>query len=193
VVGLALAIVLLGTLTAACGGSGGARPSRSSAGAGTSTAVPQPIAKHPPLPAGASPSSSARLLCSSGLQHVLRSALGETPLRAPQAAWANHLYTCTYTYAGARLVLSVQEESSWPETLGYFRSLGSRLGHARTLGGLGEGAFVTDNGSVVVRKDWRILLVDISGLPRRWAHPPASRRTLALTVTDAILACWRGY
>lgn len=187
---VALCFVLLGA--AGCGGSGSGTAHGTGAG-GTETAVPQPVSNHKPDPAGPEPSSSARLICSSELQTELHDALGETPLHPPTATWADHLYTCTYDYSSGRLVLSVKEESSWPETLGYYHSLGKSLGVRKTLGGLGEGAYVTSDGSVVVRKDWRILLVNIAGLPAEWAKPPTSRANIALTVTDAILACWRGY
>ena len=57
---------------------------------------------------------------------------------------------------------------------------------------LGQGAFQTDNGSTVVRKDWKILTVDISGLPAQFGKPPTSRGDVAVTVADLILACWAG-
>ena len=56
--------------------------------------------------------------------------------------------------------LSVKELSSWAQTKAYFRSLGTQMGQVRTLKGLGQGAFQTTNGSMVVRKDWKVLLVD---------------------------------
>jgi hypothetical protein len=66
------------------------------------------------------------------------------------------------------------------------------LGKARTLANLGQGAFQTTDGSVVVRKDWKVLLVNISGLPAQFAVPPTSPANVAVTVADVILGCWDG-
>jgi len=45
---------------------------------------------------------------------------------------------------------------------------------------------------VVVRKDWKILLVDISGLHGMVGSPPSSRDTVALDAAAVILDCWSG-
>ena len=59
----------------------------------------------------------------------------------------------------------MKELSSWPQTFSYFATLARKQGRSDTLANLGQGAFQTANGSTVVRKDWKILTVDISGLP----------------------------
>ena len=74
----------------------------------------------------------------------------------------------------------------------YFHSIGHQLGVSRTLANLGQGAFQVTNGSVVVRKDWKVLLVDVTGLPAQFGVPPTSSRAVAVTVADVILACWAG-
>jgi hypothetical protein len=48
--------------------------------------------------------------------------------------------------------------------------------------------FTTKDFSVVVRKDYKVLLIDISGLPARFGTPPASRGEVAGTILD----CWTG-
>ena len=58
--------------------------------------------------------------------------------------------------------------------------------------GLGQGAFVVGDGSVVVRKDWKILLVDISGLHGMVGSPPNPRNTVALDAAAVILDYWSG-
>jgi hypothetical protein len=42
-----------------------------------------------------------------------------------------------------------------------FHALGKRLGRTERVS-FGQGGFVTTNGSVVVTKDWKVLLVDVS-------------------------------
>ena len=88
--------------------------------------------------------------------------------------------------------MSVKELSSWAETDAYYDGLATQLGKTRTLQGLGQGAFQTTDGSVVVRKDWKVLLVDIKGLPAQFGVPPTSSADVAVTVGDVILGCWAG-
>ena len=73
--------------------------------------------------------------------------------------WNGHLYSCRYSYPNGYFTLSVKELSSWSETFAYFRRLRSELGRVSTFPRLGQGGFSTTNGSVVVRKDWKVLLV----------------------------------
>jgi hypothetical protein len=71
--------------------------------------------------------------------------------------------------------------------------LGKTLHKTSTpLRDLGQGAFQVRNGSVVVRKDWKVLLVDITGLPSEFGEPPTSSGDVAATVADVILGCWAG-
>lgn len=78
------------------------------------------------------------------------------------------------------------------ETLAYFHGLGTQLGVVKTLPNLGQGAFQTDNGSVVVRKDWKVLLVDPTRLPAHFGNPPTTSADVAVTVAVLILGCWAG-
>ncbi len=148
-----------------------------------------------PKPAGAEPSPIARQICSDEAQADMASALGETA-KVSTPTWTDHLYSCTYDYStstpSGSFTVSVKELSSWDQTYAYFDGLAARLGKARDLEGLGQGAFQTTDGSVVVRKDWKVLLVDISGLPSRFGVPPTSSSYVAVTVADVILGCWAG-
>ncbi len=45
---------------------------------------------------------------------------------------------------------------------------------------------------MVVRKDWKVLTVDIADLPPQFGVPPTNRGDVAVTVADLILACWAG-
>ncbi len=89
-------------------------------------------------------------------------------------------------------MLSIQELSSWKQTYAYFDSLGRSLGRVRPLANLGQGAFQTTDGSVVVRKDWKVLVVDNAGLPPQFGVPATSSASVAVTVADVILGCWAG-
>jgi hypothetical protein len=99
---------------------------------------------------------------------------------------------CTYEYPHASFTLSVKELSSWSQTFSYFHALGQKMGVTRKLANLGQGSFQTTDGSVVVRKDWKVLLVNVAGLPPRFGVPPTSSADIAVTVADVILGCWAG-
>jgi hypothetical protein len=144
-----------------------------------------------PQPAGRLPAEIAKMPCQHKVQGELAEVLGVKALVAPPT-WSGHLYSCRYQYPNGAMALSIKELSSWPETFAYFDALGKQLGNVGSLGNLGQGAFTTTDGSVVVRKDWKVLLVDISGLPAQFGVPPTSRGDIADTVADLILGCWAG-
>jgi hypothetical protein len=99
------------------------------------------------------------MICAREAQSELAAVLGVRTTQPVVPAWADHVYSCRYAYDKAVMVLSVKELSSKTETDGYFTSLKHRLGQAQDLG---ESAFTTKNRSLVVRKDYKVLLVDIS-------------------------------
>jgi len=131
------------------------------------------------------------MVCARGAQREIAETLG-VPASVSTPTWVEHAYSCRYRYPEGVVVLTVKELSSWPQTLAYFRALGRAQGRMATIPNLGQGAFQTGNGSTVVRKDWKILTVDISGLPAQFGKPPTSRADVAVTVADLILACWAG-
>ena len=144
-----------------------------------------------PLPAGPTPSKIATMICRYEAIQEIDSAVGEkATVSAP--TWADHLYSCRYGYPTGSMVLSVKELSSWGQTKAYFEQLAQQLGEAQTIQRLGQGAFQTTDGSMVVRKDWKVLLVDTAGLPAQFGQPPTSSGDVAVTVADEILGCWDG-
>ncbi len=172
--GAALALILV---LGSCGSSGD----------GAST----PSTTRVPLPVGATPSDISKMVCSNKTQRELADPLGVTAAVTPPT-WVADLYACTYRYPDGSFTLSIKELSSWPETLGYFDGLSRTLGETGSVKDLGQGAFTTGNGSIVVRKDWKVLLVDISGLPAQFGSPATSRGDVAFTIADVILGCWAG-
>lgn len=131
------------------------------------------------------------MVCAREAQKEIAETLG-VRASVSRPTWADHAYSCRYRYPNGEFVLTVKELSSWPETFAYFASLGRNQGRSGTVPNVGQGAFQTDNGSMVVRKDWKVLTVNISGLPAQFGRPPTSRGDVAVTVADLILACWAG-
>ena len=163
------------------------------AGCGGSPSTPAAVRPRAetPLPAGRFPSAISKMVCASKAQGEIAEVLGVSAV-VQMPTWVDHLYSCRYQYGSGAFVLSVKELSSWSQTKAYFASLGHELGDVGALGNLGQGAFTTSDGSVVVRKDWKVLLVDISPLPAQFGVPPTSRADVADTVSDVILGCWAG-
>jgi hypothetical protein len=162
-----------------------------SVAAGCSGGTASTSTTRPPQPAGSVPSPIAVEVCSHDALTEINSALGERAA-VSHPTWIDHLYECRYTYPTGSMLLSVKELSSWAETTQYFDNLATTLGKSRELQGLGQGAFQTTSGSVVVRKDWKVLLVDSTGLPAQFGVPPTSSGDVAVTVGDVILGCWAG-
>jgi hypothetical protein len=161
-----------------------------SAGCGTTTSSDLASARVP-LPAGSRPSEIAKMVCAHEAQEKFATVLG---IRAVVTAptWIGHLYSCRYMYANGYFTLSVKELSSWGQTLAYFRGLRSELGVDSIFPKLGQGGFSTKDGSVVVRKDWKVLVVDDTGLPAEFGNPPTPAADVAVIVANVILGCWDG-
>ena len=166
-----------------CGGSKSATPPSKS----------QNATGHAAQPARAAPSASAKMICAPETQTELAAVLGVHTTQPVVPTWTNHLYSCRYTYHHAFVVLSVKELSSQSETDAYFTSLAHRLGQTQRPQAISRGAFFTTrNLSVVVRKDYKVLLVDISGLPAQFGTPPYTRADIAIKVAATIMGCWTG-
>jgi hypothetical protein len=132
------------------------------------------------------------MVCSSEAQRELAAALGLRTTSVSTPTWLHDTYSCRYQYGNGAFRLSVKELSSWPQTFAYYRGLGGQFGRTRSFENLGQGAFSETDGSVVVRKDWKVLTVDITGLPAQFGVPPTSSSDIAVTVADVILGCWAG-
>lgn len=179
VYGLALFVAL-----SACGGSS----------VKSSAAPPTDRGRSPVLDrAGSEPSESTKMICAAEGNNEIAGSVGVDTTRRLVGRWRDHVYSCDYAYGGGRVMtLSVKELSNASETTAYFDQLGARLGRMHALQGLGQGAFQTRNGSTVVRKDNRVLLVDNSRLPARFGKPSSPRADVALSVAATIMGCWTG-
>ena len=150
--------------------------------------TPGPAGALSPRPAGTKPSAIALMVCHAKARAEIDQLLGQR-VQVSATTWVNHRLSCSYQGTTGTMALSVKELSSWPQTIKYFRNLAHTMGKVAALPGLGQGAFVTSDGSVVARKDWKVLVVDTSRLSL-----PSSSTTnnVALAVTAAIMDCWNG-
>ncbi len=144
--------------------------------------------------AGPTPSASASMVCEKEAQTDIASAIGVEAVGVTKPTWdsTSHVLSCTYEYAhAAKFVLTVKELSSPQETSSFYNSEMLSLGRTKTFE-IADGAFRTTDGSLVVRKDYKVLVVDVSGLPARFGPSANDRATVAVNVATQIMSCWTG-
>jgi len=179
-------VAALAVTLAACGSSSSSSSSLRPEGPNS------PVGTVAPQPSGPNPSKSSKMVCEPEAQTELASSLGATATAVTTPTWVDHTYTCTYEYPNGSFTLSVKELDSAALTTGYFNSLAALLGRQPTRLALAGGAFITTNGSVVARKDWKVLLVDVSHLPPSFGQPPQDQKDTAISIAATILSCWSG-
>jgi hypothetical protein len=145
------------------------------AGCGRSTT---PVA----TPTKASPPASRQAAAAAGVQ------LSQPP--AP--TWSDHLYSCRYGYPSGVLVLSVKELTDAAATADYYAAMQHSVADQVAVTGLGDAAFAGPDGSTFVRKDFKVLRVDVAGLPAQFGQPPRSRADVASTAATIVMNCWTG-
>jgi hypothetical protein len=140
--------------------------------------------------AGDEPSELSRMVCEEPeVREAVEYYTSEPLVADPVATWADRLYSCPYVIADGTLTLSVKELDDTDETTAYFSDLRTALGDVGRIY-LGDDAFQTTAGSVVVRKDNLVMLVDSTALPE---HPsPRTRSQVATNVATIVMACWVG-
>jgi hypothetical protein len=175
-----LAVLVFG----ACGGG-------SKSGSGTTTSIAK-LSSPSWETAKPYPSKSAKMICQKEVRREIASALGVTETRVV-SAWSKqqHLYSCTYGYPTGKIVLTVKELSNERETTAYYDSIKNKYRPKNPIPGLGQGAWLLQNEDVVARKDYKVLLVDVHGIPANFVHG-LYRSGVATSVATVILACWTG-
>jgi hypothetical protein len=174
---LALAL-LLGVAATACGS------------AATQTASSGTAIDSHAQAASDTPSPTARMICAHEAQSELAGVLATKPTRITTPTWTDHVYSCNYLYPQGTITLSVKELTDTATTTAYFDHLGATLGRLPDNIHLGQGAFQTPNGSMIVRKDFKVLLVDVSHLPNGFDQPGYTAPDVASATAITILGCW---
>jgi hypothetical protein len=164
-----------------------------SIGSPGSDAAPGAGGSATPSAAPDEPSASALQVCSpDDGQRDIEGALGVTPTRVETPTWRDHLYSCRYVYPDGSFVLSVKELAGDAQTVAYVDQLAATLGERAPLESIGKGAFYTRDGSIVTRKDNKVLLVDVSGLPPQFGRPPVPPASNSRIIAVVIMGCWTG-
>lgn len=183
---LVLTVSLSALVVAGCGSSGStAKPAASST---TTSTLSAPNAE----PAGFDPSESAKMICEPEAQKDIAGNVGLEASQVTAPTWVDHLYSCSYVYPTGTMTVSVKELSSEAETTAYFDSLGTLLGRRPGPASLGKTAFFTDTDSLVLRKDFKVLYVDLTQIPAKFGTPAGDHENIALRAGFAVLSCWTG-
>ena len=140
---------------------------------------------------GEQPTASAQMVCATEGQAAINAAFNLTGLVVTTPTWVDHLYSCTYQYPSGSFDLSVKELPSIAATVDYFTSMKAKFTGAQTLA-LGQDGFISSDGTSVVRKDNKVLVVDVSKLPARFGTPPQSHTVASQIVAVTLLGCWTG-
>jgi hypothetical protein len=173
---LALLILLAG-----CGANPPATGSRSGSNAGPPTGK---LAGKPP--------ASAAMTCDADIKSKVREALGLAGPPSTEWRWSNGVYTCDYHLPMGRMSLQVTVLAGAPQASTLFDADRGRTLGAQPLAGLGERAFGTDNGTVLVLKDNQVLVVDTTRLPQEFGANGQRRSDLAYEVASDVMGCWTG-
>ena len=131
------------------------------------------------------------MICAAEAQKDLAKSLGINATTVTTPTWVDHVYSCQYVYPNASISLSVKELDNAADTTRYVDGLAQQLGRTESLA-MGEGAFLTSTGSIVVRKDWKVLHIDVSQVPSAFGQNLMDHRDTAVSIAFAILGCWTG-
>jgi hypothetical protein len=173
-------LVTCAMLAAGCGQAASPRPGTPSASPTTTASTDQP-------------SAAARMICEPEARDEIVARLGIQVSKVLAPTWSDHVYACRYVFPNGVMVLSVKDFPDPPMAWTYFTAMRERSGASATLDGLGDNAFIKNDGTtVVVQKQSGVLVVDVTDLPARVGKPTIARSQAALAVATIIIGCWTG-
>ncbi|WP_138731518.1 hypothetical protein [Modestobacter excelsi] len=164
-----------------------------SADAAPGAAAAAPPSSSPSAVDQAPPSGTAAMVCGADVVGDVSRALALSMPPVTDSTWADQLFTCDYSLPMGPLVLSVKESPDAAAAAEYFDGRQAELTGAAAALGLGERAFSTPTGTVVVVKDAMTLTVDATGLPEEFGANGQRRSAFAYEVASIVLGCWTGH
>ena len=138
---------------------------------------------------GEQPSESAKMICADEARTEIEEKLGEKIVKPLVPTWVDHLYSCDYVFPDGTMVLSVKELPDIATTGTYFDQPATSRGTKTTLD-FGEGGFQSNDDGVVVRKDNKVLDINVGGLPARVGE--FARVDVGPNVAAVVMGCWVG-
>jgi len=131
------------------------------------------------------------MICADEAQEDLAGVLAVSA-RVSRPTWRDRTYSCTYRYSKGSFDISVLELPTIAAAKDEFTRLNAEPEVSQPDVGMADGSFLRTDGSVVVRTDRRILEVDPTRLPIRFAKLKLTRPAVAQAVATTILRCWKG-
>jgi hypothetical protein len=139
------------------------------------------------------PSPQAEMVCQPEAQQDIQDLIGVVPTKVGPIQYANHTSTCRYDYANGSFTLVVEDLPNDITTTKTFEALAVKLGKVDSIDLPGADAFSTTDGSVVLRRDFKVMLVDVGQLPATFGNPPSPRADAGRLIMKAVLNCWVGF
>jgi hypothetical protein len=176
-------LAALAVLVAGCGGQSAppsGPPTGPSLGPAVVTALPD------------APSPQAEMVCAPEAQQDIQDLIGVVPTAVGPIQYANHTSTCRYAYANGAFTLVVQDLPNDITTTRTYEALAGTLGKIDSIDLPDAQAFTTNDGSIVLRRDTKVMLVDVAQLPGTFGSPPSPRADAARLIMKAVLNCWVG-
>jgi hypothetical protein len=176
-------LAALAVLVAGCGGQSAppsGPPTGPSLGPAVVTALPD------------APSPQAEMVCAPEAQQDIQDLIGVVPTAVGPIQYANHTSTCRYAYANGAFTLVVQDLPNDITTTRTYEALAGTLGKMDSIDLPDAQAFTTNDGSIVLRRDTKVMLVDVTQLPGTFGSPPSPRADAARLIMKAVLNCWVG-
>jgi hypothetical protein len=136
------------------------------------------------------PSPKDKMICAKEVKRELAGVLAVKPTTVSKPTWVDQLYSCTYTYRDGAFTISVKDLPNKTAALAYFEQLAANQGKQTDNVPLGDAAFITPNGSMIVRKDHHVLDVDAAQLPPQLTMLKLSPADVASSVATTVLGCW---
>jgi hypothetical protein len=136
--------------------------------------------------------AAAQMVCSDEIRGEVADALNLASVPAPASAWADHVYTCTYTPPMGRLVLSVTVAPSTAAAHDRLAVMRDQLGAGVEEPGMGQQAYSASNGTILAAKDNMVLRVDATALPDDLGATHQHRVDVARLLAAGVFNCWTG-
>jgi hypothetical protein len=138
------------------------------------------------------PSKTAAMVCGDDVTGDVARVLSLPAPPPTSSTWADQLFTCDYSLPMGPMVLSVKESPDPAAAAQFFEARRVQLGETAAAPGLGERAYATPTGTIVVIKDAMTLTVDATGLPEVFGANGQRRSDFAYEVASVVLGCWTG-
>lgn len=138
------------------------------------------------------PTATALMVCSDDIRGKVQQVLRLATLPKTSSTFLDGLYSCSYALPIGTLVLSVQTSTGKDALNTYVEAARTTRKATSTLIGLGERAYGSTDGTVLVIKDNETLTVDASDLPPVFGTQGQKRTDFAYEIASDVLGCWTG-